>query len=62
MAGDATQILHALSFQQFYLEIGRCIDIWKKNPAVPEDEMIAALGFTLRQMIAAAWRTLGACK
>ena len=47
------QILAHFACGSSVSEIGRCIDCWKKDPCVPEGEMIDGLGFALGEMIIA---------
>lgn len=49
--GIASQILAHFGCGNSISEIGRCIDLWKKDPCVPEDEMIDGLGFALGDRI-----------
>ena len=47
----AEQILAHFGCENSVAEIGRCIDCWKKDPCVPAEEMLDALGFALGERL-----------
>jgi Domain of unknown function (DUF3806) len=48
-----TKILAFYGCAETISELGRCVDSWKKDKRVPEQEMIDRLGFLLGDMILA---------
>jgi hypothetical protein len=48
-----TQILSHFQCDFSISGIGKCIDCWKNDPCVPEEEMINGLGFTLGELMLA---------
>ena len=59
----AQQILAHFGCGNTISEIGRCIDEWKRDPCVPEGEMIDGLGLALGELLIAqhggAWVFVG---